>query len=267
MTHRPGETVNAHIVSPIISPRVTPYPLSAVDVADDSVFAAARGRMLDLARNYPVDRLLAVFGRTLSWIRGERGRQELETMCTLRCLERARLSGAGRGTDRQPAPRALRRHFSPCSLAQWPPGGGAQGQGDGFRGGPGPGAGCAGGDGPVLPPRLPRRVRGAAVLAIEGFAPYGEIWAPYYTTHKIMQPWDAYELNGNEQALRIVTKMGQWAHARLSRLIPTATEDGRCTSPASTADERPSPASPPCQAGAVPDDRHLLRPGELLEAG
>ena len=53
--------MNAHIVSPIISPRVTPYPLSAVDVADDSVFAAARGRMLDLARNYPVDRLLAVF--------------------------------------------------------------------------------------------------------------------------------------------------------------------------------------------------------------
>src|SRR5699024_986638 len=64
MTHRPGETVNARILSPIISPRVTPCPLFAVDVAVDSVFAAARGRMLDLARNYPVDRLLAVFRAT-----------------------------------------------------------------------------------------------------------------------------------------------------------------------------------------------------------
>src|SRR5699024_5855746 len=61
MTHRPGETVNAHIVSTLIAPRVTPYPLSAGDVADDSVFAAARGRMLDLARNYAGGRLLAVF--------------------------------------------------------------------------------------------------------------------------------------------------------------------------------------------------------------
>src|SRR5690625_6318866 len=56
---------------------------------------------------------------------------------------------------------------------------------------------------------------------LEGFAPYGEIWAPNYTTHKIMAGLlDAYELTVNEQALRIVTKMGQWVHARLSRLDP-----------------------------------------------
>lgn len=54
---------------------------------------------------------------------------------------------------------------------------------------------------------------------LERYAPYGEIWAPYYTAHKIFAGLlDAYQLCGNEQALTIATSMGRWVHARLSVL-------------------------------------------------
>src|SRR5690625_7048620 len=63
---------------------------------------------------------------------------------------------------------------------------------------------------------------------LEGFAPYGEIWAPYYTTHKIMAGLlDAHELTGNAQALRIVTKHGQWVHARLRSEERSVGHEGR----------------------------------------
>jgi len=56
---------------------------------------------------------------------------------------------------------------------------------------------------------------------LEDFAPYGEIWAPYYTCHKIMAGLlDAHEHTGNRQALDIATAMGHWVHGRLSRLEP-----------------------------------------------
>src|SRR5690606_7104709 len=56
---------------------------------------------------------------------------------------------------------------------------------------------------------------------LEDFAPYGEIWAPYYTCHKIMAGLlDAHELTGSAQALAIATAMGEWVHHRLSRLEP-----------------------------------------------
>ena len=54
---------------------------------------------------------------------------------------------------------------------------------------------------------------------LEQYAPYGEIWAPYYTCHKIMAGLlDAYRLTGSAEALRVVTAMGEWVHSRLSRL-------------------------------------------------
>lgn len=54
---------------------------------------------------------------------------------------------------------------------------------------------------------------------LEDFAPYGEIWAPYYTTHKIMAGLlDAYEATGNALALTTVSAMGGWVHSRLSGL-------------------------------------------------
>ncbi|GAA5224077.1 hypothetical protein GCM10025777_47080 [Membranihabitans marinus] len=56
---------------------------------------------------------------------------------------------------------------------------------------------------------------------LEHLAPYGEIWAPYYTAHKIMAGLlDAYELAGNQQALSVLTGMADWVHHRLHNLTP-----------------------------------------------
>ncbi|ONK09740.1 beta-L-arabinofuranosidase domain-containing protein [Streptomyces sp. MP131-18] len=56
-------------------------------------------------------------------------------------------------------------------------------------------------------------------VLLESFTPYPEIWAPYYTCHKIMRGLlDAHTLAENEQALRIVTGMAEWVHSRLSVL-------------------------------------------------
>ncbi|MDX1284403.1 MAG: glycoside hydrolase family 127 protein, partial [Draconibacterium sp.] len=64
-------------------------------------------------------------------------------------------------------------------------------------------------------------------IMLENGAKYGtdssKIWAPYYTLHKILAGlMDIYEVSGNEKALDIVKGMGNWVHARLSRL-PTET--------------------------------------------
>lgn len=54
---------------------------------------------------------------------------------------------------------------------------------------------------------------------LEVYTRYPQIWAPYYTLHKIMAGLvDCYQLAGIEQALEIVSKLGDWVHARLSAL-------------------------------------------------
>ncbi|HYG23087.1 MAG TPA: beta-L-arabinofuranosidase domain-containing protein [Verrucomicrobiae bacterium] len=64
-------------------------------------------------------------------------------------------------------------------------------------------------------------------IMLEQGATYGtrntQIWAPYYTLHKILAGLlDCYEVGGNEKALQIARNMGLWVHARLSQL-PAAT--------------------------------------------
>src|SRR5690606_7993618 len=60
-------------------------------------------------------------------------------------------------------------------------------------------------------------------IMLEQGATYGtqttQIWAPYYTLHKIMAGlMDIYEVSGNEKALDVAKGMGGWVHARLSQL-------------------------------------------------
>jgi DUF1680 family protein len=61
-------------------------------------------------------------------------------------------------------------------------------------------------------------------IRLEEFCTYGStqgIWAPYYTLHKIMAGLiDAHLLAGNEQALEILTGIGDWAWGRLEPLPP-----------------------------------------------
>jgi len=64
-------------------------------------------------------------------------------------------------------------------------------------------------------------------IMLEQGATYGgqdtQIWAPYYTLHKILAGLlDCYEVGGNPKALEIAKNMGAWAYARLKVLpIPT----------------------------------------------
>jgi DUF1680 family protein len=54
--------------------------------------------------------------------------------------------------------------------------------------------------------------------ALEDYAPYGEIWAPYYTLHKILQGLeDAYVYGGNADALTVAEGIGHWVYSRLSK--------------------------------------------------
>lgn len=60
-------------------------------------------------------------------------------------------------------------------------------------------------------------------IMLENGATYGtkksQIWAPYYTLHKILAGlMDVYEISGNEKALHITKGMGDWVYARLQEL-------------------------------------------------
>jgi DUF1680 family protein len=64
-------------------------------------------------------------------------------------------------------------------------------------------------------------------ILLEKGATYGgrnnQIWAPYYTLHKILAGLlDCYEVGGNEKALEIAKGMGYWVHDRL-KLVPPET--------------------------------------------
>lgn len=54
--------------------------------------------------------------------------------------------------------------------------------------------------------------------ALEEFAPYGEIWAPYYTLAKILAGLvDAFRHTGHQPALALAQGIGHWVHSRLSK--------------------------------------------------
>ncbi len=64
-------------------------------------------------------------------------------------------------------------------------------------------------------------------IMLEKGANYGgqktQIWAPYYTLHKIMAGlMDIYEVSANKKALETAKGMGNWVHARIKQL-PTET--------------------------------------------
>ncbi|MBG6234168.1 DUF1680 family protein [Pedobacter sp. CAN_A7] len=64
-------------------------------------------------------------------------------------------------------------------------------------------------------------------IMLEHGASYGgqktQIWAPYYTLHKILAGlMDVYEVSGNKKALQVAEGMSDWVYTRLSKL-PTET--------------------------------------------
>ncbi len=52
---------------------------------------------------------------------------------------------------------------------------------------------------------------------LEKYTPYAQIWAPYYTLHKLIAGFlDAYTYTGNQEALETAKDLGKWTYRRLS---------------------------------------------------
>ncbi|MFI5937484.1 beta-L-arabinofuranosidase domain-containing protein [Actinoplanes sp. NPDC051494] len=202
---------------------VSPFPLRDVDLLD-GVHSRTRDQMLHLAREFPVDRVLAVFRANAGL--DTRGALPPGTWEDFGHPDEQPWSGADYpGPGVAPTASLLRGHYaghflSMLSLAY-----------------------ASTGD-PLLLAKTDEMVAGLAevraVLAatgrythpgflaaygewqfarLEDLAPYGEIWAPYYTCHKIMAGLlDAYEMTGSRQALELATGMGHWVAGRVLRL-------------------------------------------------
>lgn len=183
---------------------VHPFPLDQVTLGD-GVFRRKRDLMLDHARTYPADRILAVFRANAGldtlgarppggWetadgnLRGHYGGHFLTLVSqayadTREAALKAKLDRlvAALGACQQ----ALAEHGSPR---------------------------------PSHPGYLAAYPETQFIL-LESYTTYPTIWAPYYTCHKIMCGLlDAYTLAGNAQALAIASRMGDWVHSRLGRL-------------------------------------------------
>ncbi|WAU81272.1 glycoside hydrolase family 127 protein [Streptomyces sp. Qhu-G9] len=186
---------------------VQPFPLGQVALGD-GVFRRKRDLMLDYARSYPADRILAVFRANAGldtrgarppggWetsdgnLRGHYGGHFLTLVAqayadTREAALKAKLDHLV--TALGECQRALAEQGSPR---------------------------------PSHPGYLAAYPETQFVL-LESYTTYPTIWAPYYTCHKIMRGLlDAHTLAGNAQALTIASAMGDWVHSRLARLPKT----------------------------------------------
>ena len=217
---------NAASAATRIHPLVGAFVGNDVTLDKSSVFARARDEMLHLASVYPVDRLLAVF-------RANAGLDTHEAQAPGTWedfghpLEEAWGEGDYPGREQAQTANLLRGHYaghflSMLSLAY------SAGQDkallakvDAFVKGLAEVQTALAATGRYSHPGFLAAYGEWQFSRLESFAPYGEIWAPYYTCHKIMAGLlDAYELAGNQQALQVVTAMGHWVRGRLEPLDP-----------------------------------------------
>ncbi|MEV0951319.1 beta-L-arabinofuranosidase domain-containing protein [Promicromonospora sp. NPDC050249] len=208
-------------------PIAEPFPLDAVSL-HDGIFTRARDQMLHLAHTYPVDRLLAVF----------RANAGLDTRGALppggwedfgHPDEQAWGPDEYPGREAAPTANLLRGHYaghflSMLALAHAGTGDGAlraelKAKVDEMVEGLREVREALAASGRYSHPGFLAAYGEWQFSRLEGLAPYGEIWAPYYTCHKIMAGLlDAYRHAGSRTALEIAAGMGRWVHGRLSVL-------------------------------------------------
>lgn len=183
---------------------VQPFALDQVTLGD-GVFRRKRDLMLDYARSYPADRILAVFRANAGldargarppggWetsdgnLRGHYGGHFLTLVAqayadTREAALKTKLDylvGALGECQRALAQNGSPRPSHPGYLAAYPE---------------------------------------TQFILLESYTTYPTIWAPYYTCHKIMRGLlDAHTLAGNAEALTIASTLGDWVHSRLGRL-------------------------------------------------
>lgn len=206
------------------SAQLRPFPLDRVRIGDDSVFARARNQMLHLARVYPVDRLLAVF-RANAGIdtRGALAPGNWEDFGHPR--EQAWGESDYPGRENAQTANLLRGHYAGHFLSMLAIAYAGErdealrAKVDEFVAGLGEVQRALAATGRYSHPGFLAAYGEWQFSRLEDYAPYGEIWAPYYTTHKIMAGLlDAYELAGNVEARDIAVSMGHWVAHRLTRL-------------------------------------------------
>ncbi|TDC62373.1 glycoside hydrolase family 127 protein, partial [Streptomyces hainanensis] len=183
--------------------RVHPFRLDQVTLGD-GVFREKRDLMLEYARAYPADRILAIFRANAGL--DTRGANPPGGWETADGNLRGHYAGhfltlvaQAYADTREPALREkldyLVTALGECQAA------------------------IADSDTPASHPGYLAAYPETQFVLLESYTTYPTIWAPYYTCHKIMRGLlDAHLLGGNEEALRIVSAMGDWAHSRLSRL-------------------------------------------------
>lgn len=206
------------------APNVRELPLGSVRLANEAVFTRAADQMLHLARVYPVDRLLAVFRRNAGL--DTRGALPPGTWEDFGHPNEEAWSEADYpGREQAQTANLLRGHFAGHFLSMLSIASAAHGDESlrakvaEFVDGLGEVQEALAKSGRYSHPGFLAAYGEWQFSRLESYAPYGEIWAPYYTTHKIMAGLiDAYELAGSTRALEIVTAMGHWIHARLERL-------------------------------------------------
>lgn len=200
-----------------------PFSMSQVTL-EPSVFTRAQDQALNLARAYPVDRILAVFRRTAG-------------LDTKGANAPGGWEGFGHanedawGPDDYPGrantqtANLLRGHYAGHFLSMVALAYGSTGEAvfkdkvDAIVTGLGEVQAALAATGRYSHPGFLAAYGEWQFSQLEKYAPYGEIWAPYYTCHKIMAGLlEAYHLTGSAQALQIVTSMGEWVHSRLSKL-------------------------------------------------
>ncbi|MFI5798167.1 glycoside hydrolase family 127 protein [Streptomyces sp. NPDC051677] len=202
----PTGTAAAPALAPAAPPTwaVQPFALDQVTLGD-GVFRRKRDLMLDFARAYPADRILAVFRANAGL--DTRGAQPPGGWETSDGNLRGHFGGhfltlvSQAYADTREAALKTKLDYLVAALGEC-----QQALAD------------HGSPKPSHPGYLAAYPETQFIL-LESYTTYPTIWAPYYTCHKIMRGLlDAHTLAGNAQALAIASKMGDWVHSRLGRL-------------------------------------------------
>lgn len=212
---------------------VQPFPLDSVAITG-GVFDRAKQSMLEFARNYPVEQMLTCFranaGLDTEGAQPAGGWENFPN----NSLDKAKEQSWGpaeyeRGQNKNGADGLLRGHYTGHALSMF-----AQAYAESHE--------------EVILTKINAIITGlkecrdalAAMTyngepryshpgflaaygewqfkALEEYAPYGEIWAPWYTEHKILAGLiDCYAHTGNTDALDLAEGIGHWTYARLSQ--------------------------------------------------
>ena len=220
--------------------KVAPFPLRNVAITSNSVFDRAKEGMLDYARNYPVDRWLVCFRAQANLLPKDNTTQPSGGWENFPSgsLDKAVEQQWGdaeytRGQNKNGADGLLRGHFAGHALHMLSQAYAETGEEailnkinefvsglkecrDSLR------EMKYNGKARYSHPGFLAAYGEWQFKALEEYAPYGEIWAPWYTEHKILAGLiAAYEFAGNADALDLAEGIGHWTYARLSKCTKT----------------------------------------------